>query len=321
MSRTQRPRVKLDHLVAFIATAERKNIDDAAGQLGLSASGVRKQLDILESTFDIRLFERCAGCLNLTEDGAMFYEGAIKTIEQVLLLEEQVGARRAIRNHRLFIGHSTNLPPRLIAAIMEVHIDDIQPVHIEHTSGLTSTTVRRVINGSLHMGFGTLPICAPELLIHTIYEEPMVLCLPTGHRLALKPIVSPQELDGEPFIAVSREPWPERHQEIEDHCSDFGVKLRIVADAYLPSEALAHVERKMGICMLPTSSVHSRPGIVLKPLSTHVLKRRCGMFVREDHNSPLLQKLIDAAIRQMSGLRLKRGPVSVGLSVHEDLRK
>lgn len=309
----RRPKVKLDHLITFMTVAEQHDIDDAADELGLSASGVRKQLDTIENTFGVRLVEKIGGKLLLTADGEEFYNDATKAVGQALLAEEQVYARQAIRNHYLMVGHSTNLPPRLIAAITQLHVEDGQPVHIEHRSGLTSTTVRKVIDGSLHAGFGILPIRIPELLVRTIYEEPLVACVPTGHRLALKTIVSPQDFDGEPFITVSREPWPERHQEIEDHCADFGVMLHVVADAYSAPEAVAHVEQKTGICLLPVSLVVGRPGIVVKPLSTHVLMRRCGVFIREDNRSPLLQKLVEASLRQVEVVHWKRGPASVAL--------
>jgi DNA-binding transcriptional LysR family regulator len=296
---------------------------DAAEELGLSASGVRKQLDTIENTFGIRLFEKTRGILTLTDDGELFFDDAMKAVEQALLAEEQVYARQAIRNHHLLVGHSTNLPPKLITVITQIHIDDTHPVRLEHQSGLTSTTIRGVREGSFHAGFGILPIRAPELLIRTIYEEPLVACIPAGHRLAVKPVISPQDFDGEPIIAVSREPWPERHQEIEDHCADFGVALRVVADAYSAPEALAYVEQRTGICLLPSTSVFGRPGITVKPLSTHVLTRRCGVFIREDNHSPILQKLLEVSLRQAEGAHMKRGPISVTLPIvtREESRK
>jgi DNA-binding transcriptional LysR family regulator len=317
----RRPKVKLDNLIAFMTVAARHTIDDAADELGLSASGVRKQLDTIENTFGIRLFDKIRDSLILTKDGELFYEDAEKAVEQALLVEEQVYARQAIRNHHLVIGHSTNLPPRLITAITRISIEDTQLVRIEHKSGLTSTTVRGVIEGSLHAGFGILPIRAPELLVRTIYEEPLVACIPVGHRLAVKSIICPNDFDGESIIAISREPWPERHREIEDHFADFGVDLRVVADAYSAPEALAYVEQKTGICLLPGTSITGQPGIIVKPLSTHVLTRRCGVFVREDNRSPLLQKLLDTSLRLIEGGHLRRGPASTPALIREDSRK
>ncbi len=149
----RRPKVKLDNLIAFMTVAARHNIDDAADELGLSASGVRKQLESIENAFGIRLFESIRGSLVLTEEGELFYEDARKAVDQVLLAEEQVYARQAIRSHHLLVGHSTNLPSKLIALIAQIKLEDTHPVQIEHRSGLTSTTVRRVIEGMQGLGF------------------------------------------------------------------------------------------------------------------------------------------------------------------------
>jgi len=81
----RRPKVKLDNLIAVIAVAAKHNIDDAADELGLSSSGVRKQIENIEDVFGIRLFENIRGSLSLTEDGELFHEDAKKAVEQVLL--------------------------------------------------------------------------------------------------------------------------------------------------------------------------------------------------------------------------------------------
>lgn len=311
----RRPKVKLDNLMALLTVAAKRNVDDAAEELGLSPSGVRKQLDAIENMFGIRLFEKIGGRLELTKDGEQFYEDAMRGVEQIVLAEEQVYARQAMRDRHLVVGHSTNLPPKLIAAITQIAIEDTHPVRIEHRSGLTSTTIRGVVDGSLHAGFGILPIRAHELHIRTVYQEPLVACIPAGHRLALKSVISPQDFDGEPFIAVSREPWPGRHREIEDHCAGFGVTLNVTADAYSAPEALAYVEQGAGICLLPGTSVTDHRRIAVKPLSTHVLMRRCGVFVREDNRSPLLQKLVEVSLLHAEDGHHRRGPVSATLPI------
>lgn len=315
----RRPKVKLDNLITFMAVAARRSIDSAADELGLSASGVRKQLENIETAFGIRLFESRRGSLALTEDGDAFYQDTKKAVEQVLLAEEQVAARKAINNHHLKIGHSTNLPPKLISGIVQIAVEDNQLVRIEHRSGLTSTVVRGVIEGTLHAGFGVLPIHMPELLVRTIHVEPLVACIPTGHRLAVKPAISPQDLDGEAMIAVSREPWPERHREIEDHFSDFGVVPSIVADAYSAPEALLYVEQKVGICLVAATSIVGRPALTVRPLSTHVLMRRCGVFIREDNRSPLLQKLLEISLLLSDHQHQRREPTSV--TARDDTQK
>ena len=86
----RRPKVKLDNLMAVMTVAAKHNIDHAADELGLSSSGVRKQIENIESVFGIRLFESMKGTLSLTPEGEEFHTDARRAVEQVLLAEEKV---------------------------------------------------------------------------------------------------------------------------------------------------------------------------------------------------------------------------------------
>jgi DNA-binding transcriptional LysR family regulator len=246
----RRPRVKLDNFLAVITVAEKHDLDIAGSEMGLTPSAVRKQIELVEDVLGVPLFIGRNGHLTLTEEGEVFHAEAPKLLEHANLAEEKTIARLALKNHRLLVGHSTHLPPKLIALINRVRIEDAHAVHIQHISGLTSAMVRRVLEGSLHAGIGLLPIFNPDLLIRTISEEPLVVCIPSSHKLASKAVIYPRDLDGEPMIAASREPWPERHREVEDHFSDFGIGLEVVADAYSAREALTYVEQKVGFYLL-----------------------------------------------------------------------
>lgn len=290
-----KPCVTLDHYVTFLKVADTHRIDQAADALGLSASAVRKQIESTQSALGTRLFEHSQGLLSLTGDGQAFYEDAHKIVEMAGLAEERIAARRQMRERHIHLGHSTNLPPRLVAAIHRLHIPEVGHLAIHHVSGLTTTILRQVLDGSLHAGVGVLPVHPMELLIRVVGEEPLVVSIPSGHRLGSHAMIAPQDLDGEPMIAIAREPWPERHREIEEHLAQFGARANVVADAYSAPEALGLVEHGVGLCLVPRSSVSTRYSGMLRPLATHVLKRRYGIFFREDNLSPLLHALAEAA--------------------------
>jgi len=300
-----RPRIKLDNLLAVSTVAERHDYGRAADELGLTASAVRKQIETVEGLLGVRLFDGKKGNLTLTEDGDIFEADAKRSIEHALLAEEKVLMRLALRNHHLHIGHSTYLPPQLITLIRRIGIEGQPPVHLDHVSGLTSNLVQRVLEGSLHAAVVLLPVSSPELLIRPVFEEPVVVCLGSGHRLAAKSVIYPQDLASEPVIAVAREPFPELHKEIEEHFEGFGISLNVVAEAFAPPEALTLVAQRVGICLIAASSAVQRPGITVKPLSTKVLMRRSGVVVREDNRSPLIQKLIDTVIEAAKSARLR----------------
>src|SRR3984885_14087741 len=246
----RRPTGEIDNFFVVVKKAEKQDLEVGGGGGGWKRPGLGKQIELVEGVLGVPLFMGRNGHLTLTEEGEIFYAEALKSLEHANLAEEKTIAGLALKNHRLLVGHSTHLPPRLIALINRVRIEDAHAIRMQHISGLTSTIVRRVLEGSLRAGIGLLPISNPDLLIRTISKEPLVVCIPSSHKLASKAVIYPRDLDGEPMIAVSREPWPERHREIEDHFLGFGIDLEVVADAYSAPEALTYAEQRVGFCLL-----------------------------------------------------------------------
>jgi DNA-binding transcriptional LysR family regulator len=299
----RRPKLKVDNLLAILTLAEERDFNRAAEELGISVSALRKQVEAVQETVGSRLFRRTKDGPILTEDGEVLRPAALKVIEYVLLAEEKIRTYQLLKTNHLHLGHSTYLSPKLIALINQLSIDDTPNVRIEHLSGRTSTIIQQVLEGTLHAGIGLLPIGHPALLVRHIYQEPLLVCIPTGHRLAARPVIQPEDVEGEPIIAVGRQALPALHEEVEEHFMEFGIELTVTTDVLSPAEALACVAHKIGICFLSVTSAIARPGVVVRPMSSRLLTRKSGIFIREDNRAPLIQKLVDEVIRRAAALR------------------
>ena len=188
--------------------------------------------------------------------------------------------------------------------------DPKMPIQTDHRPGFTEMVVKGVSEGTLHAGFGYLPVQRSELLARVLSEEPLVVAMPARHPLALRPSLSPQDLAQEPFIAVFRHAFPSMHEEIEKFFSGFGIARQIVADAFGPPEAMTMVENRLGICLVGASTV-AHPGIVMKPLEPKVLTRKSGIFVREDNRHTTVRMFLDRVLEAMGSLsRFGRSPDS-----------
>lgn len=292
------PRATIDMLAAVIAVAETKTLDKAAVVLGLStAFAVHKRIKAARDLFETDLFTIAKSGFALTEEGQTLYEGSLRVVGQALLAEEKVIALTKLKAGRVLIGHCTYLPPKLLAAILKLDIDGSEdpPIRIEHVPGFTEMVVQRVTDGTLHAGFGYLPIKGEELLSRVLFDEPLVVALPARHPLAVKPSIHPQELADEPVIAVFRHTLPWMHEEIEDFFSGFGITLRVFADAFGPPEAMTMVENRLGICLVGASTV-IQSGITTRPLEPRVLTRKSGLFVREDNHHYIVRAFIDRVL-------------------------
>ena len=296
------PRITIDMMVAVVALVQKRTMELAAKELGLTPSAVHKRIQAVNGLIGRPLFSKVENGMALTEIGRRFYPDAVKALEEVLLAEDKALSLLELEAGHLLVGHSTYLPPRVLTAIVNYRLDDTPGIHIEHIPMLTSTAVQRVANGTIHAGFGYLPISEQDLTSHVLFEEPLVVCMPRTHPLASRPAIRPQDIDGEPVIAVAREPIPWLHREIEEFFAGFGVSLQIVIDAFGPPEALIMVEHKMGICMVGASAV-SRPSVIGKPLTPQKLLRKCGLFVREDVRHPTLKAFVDKVLDDLTRLR------------------
>jgi DNA-binding transcriptional LysR family regulator len=300
------PRVTLDMLAAIVALARKKSLDRAAEELGVGTpSAVHKRIKAANGLFDTALFTNTEEGMVLTEAGHALYPDALRTVEQALLAEERVFALTKLKAARLLIGHTTYLPAKLLAAVLRLGFNDGLAIEIEHIPGFTESVARRVVEGSLHAGFGYLPTRHSELLARVLFEEPLAVALPIGHPLAAKPHLRPQDLKSEPIVALGRHSLPWLHEEIEDFFSGFGIRLKVVADAFGPPEALTMVAHKIGVCFVGASAAF-HAGVVAKPLQPRILTRKSGLLVREDNRHPTVKAFVDRVLETMQPIARAR---------------
>jgi DNA-binding transcriptional LysR family regulator len=285
------PNVTVDMMIAVIALAKKEKLRLAAKELGLTSSAIHKRIQAANRLAGTRLFVNTSDGFRLTEEGEVFYAHATRAVEHVLLTEEATAACVRLKERHLLIGHSTYLPSKLLALIHDPHFASGLGIRVEHKAGLTMALARDAAEGTLHAGIGFLPINHPALLSYQISEEPIVVCIPNRHRLAMKATVHPEDIEGEPIIAASRATFPILHEQIDDFFAGFGIRLNIVADAFGPPEAVRMVEQGMGISLLAASN--ARASMAVKPLSPQTLTRKCGLFLREDNRHPALKAFVD----------------------------
>ncbi|GGA80294.1 LysR family transcriptional regulator [Edaphobacter acidisoli] len=291
------PALTIDILVAVVALVKRRTYVLAGEELSLSASAVHKRVRTAENLLGRRLFIGTDEGMSLTKEGQIFYADATRTVEQALLAEERMKSFAGLDARRLLVGHSTYLPPPLLGFLMRFEGIENTTIRIRHCPGLTAALVGRVVDGTLHVAVGELPFAHPALLTRQLSEEPVVACVPKSHPLALKPLVRFEDLDDVPVIAVGREHSPQQYEEVEEYFEGSGVRLRVVADAFGPPEALHMVEQNVGICLLGASSARNST-VISKPLPARTLTRKIGVYVREDNRHPALSEFVDLLLRK-----------------------
>ncbi len=299
-------RLTIEMLEGVVSLLRNKTFERAGKELGISSSALHKRIDHLNDIFGVELFKSTKSGMVLIEQAESLAQDSVRIIEYALLAEQRTIASVSPLAGRVRVGHSTYLPPKLLAVVTRIISDRSSGMTIESKGDLTLRIRQQVVEGDLDVGIGFLPVDHPDLLVHVLAHDPVVVCMPPGHRLTPQSSIDPRDLEEEAIIAVSRYSFPAAHEEIGSFFGDLGIALKIRHDAFGPPEALTLVQQGQGVCMVGSSSIGAH-NVVARPLSPNVLTRRSGLFMRQDSANANALLFVDLLLRR-SGRRPRSQP-------------
>jgi len=175
--------VDLKQLEALVGIADHGSFSAAAAALGTVQSNVSGRIARLETELDASLVDRSSG--QLTEEGSLVASRARHILGELDAILSDVLATRSEVTGTVragMIGTTARwLLPRLFEALQERH----PRVRLLITEGTTATLEPQLLQGQLDFAILTTPLHTPELAVQSLFDEDLVLVLPTEHPLAL----------------------------------------------------------------------------------------------------------------------------------------
>jgi DNA-binding transcriptional LysR family regulator len=210
----------------------------------------------LERELGARLFERTTRRVRLTTAGAALLSRA------ETLLRDHAEARRAVAAAEgrlageLAIAASLTIGayvlPVALAALAGQHPELRLRVTIENTEQV----VRSLFEGRADIGFVEGELTAPDVLLHPVREDELVVIAPADHRFAADREVPLSDLLREPFLL--REAGSGTRQIAEAHLLAAGVEpgqLRVVAELSGIDAIKATVAAGLGVSIISLSAL------------------------------------------------------------------
>jgi DNA-binding transcriptional LysR family regulator len=157
----------------------------------------------LERELDTRLFDRTTHRVVLTDTGQALLGEAQRTLAAAEAARDAVAAvQGGVRGTvRLGIMHSLALID--LGSLLTNYHQERPLVQLipSFAPGGSVELARDVINGQLDLAFAALPGgYPPQLSVHTLASEEMVLACPPGHPLAKRRPIALADLNGERFV-------------------------------------------------------------------------------------------------------------------------
>ncbi|SPH17500.1 HTH-type transcriptional regulator DmlR [Defluviimonas aquaemixtae] len=163
----------LDNVRTFVRVYELGNMSAAARDMRISAAVASSRISQLEAHLNVRLFQRTTRVLNPTEQGHLFYQGALKILESVDEAEAEISNVTENPKGTLYVAAPLGLGQRLVAPAAPAFRESYPLINIRLR--LSDRKLDLAAEGLDAMFFLGLPEDS-TLRIRKIADCPRVLC-------------------------------------------------------------------------------------------------------------------------------------------------
>ena len=258
--------MELRHLRYFVAVAEAGSLTVAAGRkLHTSQPSLSRQIRDLEDEVGAQLLTRGARGIELTPAGRAFLDHARLVLSQV---EAAADAAHGIAHPAkpcFVMGFLTGHELTWMPEVLQILRDELPNIDVMISSQYSPQLADAILKGKVDAAFLRREQGVPKLAFKLLVKEPLVVVLPNDHRLAALKSISPRDIAGETFVAVS-DTAPVLRVVIDDYLKRSGINITPDHEADHLAMGMSLIASTRGVGLLPAyaqnflaSSLTSRP--------------------------------------------------------------
>jgi DNA-binding transcriptional LysR family regulator len=246
-----------------LALAETLHFTKAAKRLRISQPQLTKNIQELEDTLGIRLFDRDRKTVTLNDAGRAYLEQAKLSI----MYAERAfqSAKEAMRDSDtvLHVGRSPYTDPFLISTLNSIQLPLYTRLRVELSSRFSCELVDEILAGALDLAIATEPPESPLLTTVTVAESPFYIAMSRRDKLAGNPSVTLEALSNHCWILFERRLHPPVYDSVLRLAEKRKVAPKKIRHITAPEEAFPFVEA--GECI----------AFVVKTGAPPVVPKRC----------------------------------------------
>jgi LysR family transcriptional regulator, hca operon transcriptional activator len=285
--------MELRHLRYFVAVAEAGSLTVAAERtLHTSQPSLSRQIRDLEDEVGAQLLRRGARGIELTPAGRAFLDHARSVLSQVEAAAE--AARRVARPAKpcfsmgFLTGHELTWMPEALQILR----DELPNIDVMISSQYSPPLADGLSKGKIDAAFLRREQGAPDLAFRLLVKEPLVVVLPSDHRLTALKAISPQDLVGETFVTVSHTA-PVLRGIIDNYLKRSGIKIAPAHEADHVTMGMSLIVSTRGVGLLPAYVQNFLPAsITSRPLKGDTPTVDLVLGYKKSNQSPILKLLL-----------------------------
>jgi LysR family transcriptional regulator, benzoate and cis,cis-muconate-responsive activator of ben and cat genes len=289
---------ELRHLRYFVAVAEELNFSRAARRLRMAQPPLSVAIRQLEAELGTELFRRSSREVALTEAGAVFLEGARRTLAEA---ESAVAAARragAGELGSLRIGFSWSARFETLPVLGQAFRSDWPDVELLTEEIWNSRMAAALHDGTIDLAVALCPEIAGDLEYEPIRREGVVVLLAVSHPLAGAQAIRLGALAAEEFVLFPRDLAPRLYDTLVGLCRQAGFEPTVSKESFHTGWELGVLSDVQVVSLTPESVAQALPkGVCAVPLAEPRTHLETSLVTRFDDPSPTLAAFIELAHR------------------------
>jgi len=285
--------MELRHLRYFVAVADSGSLTVAAQRmLHTSQPSLSRQIRDLEDEVGAELLTRRARGIDLTPAGRAFLDHDRSLLSQVEAAGE--AARRAADPAKpcftmgFLTGHELTWMPEALRILR----DELPNIDVMISSQYSPLLAEGLSKGKIDAAFLRREQALPDLAFRLLVKEPLIVILPSDHRLAALKAISPRDLAGETFVIVSHTA-PVLRAVIDNYLNRSGINITPAHEADHVTMGISLIMSTRGVGLLPAYAQNFLPASVTsRPLKGDAPTVDLVLGYRKSNQSPILKLLL-----------------------------
>ncbi|MFZ6044597.1 LysR substrate-binding domain-containing protein [Pseudomonas sp. CR3202] len=282
------------HLWLFLAVAEEQSFSRAAKRLGMSQPPLTEQIQILEHSLKIKLFERSRRGAQLTPVGAAILPAVRKFADQLERLELAVLEAVSGQAGVLTIGAITNA----MIDVLPPLIDRFKAEHPQITVAVreidSAEAIPALESGDIDLAFARLEgNLGKDIRSVPLTEDRLAVAIPRDHPLAARTRLTLANLADEALVMSSRQVSPNYFDYLIGVCKANGLNPRVLHEVRSVASQIAFVSCGQGVALVPASMKKLAPdNVVLKPLTPKLSVVTTAVVWNAARANPLVEAMV-----------------------------
>lgn len=200
--------MKYRQIEAFRYVMAHNSFSEAARNLNVTQPSISRLISDLEAEIGLALFERQRGRIAPTDDAMRFYAAVEQVFQGLERLDDVATRLRGHRRERLSINAFPAFSTGALAApskdFLARHPDIYVAMNVLSPGEIIDNLISRekLLAGDVDLAFSVRLPDSHDIVQVPLIEVEFVTVIPSGHPLAARDEITPQDLHGENFINV-----------------------------------------------------------------------------------------------------------------------